>query len=244
MTADPTTATGSSMSRTKPPNFLNSKAMAWRGHRPPWSGLPPPMRSFRKSGHPPVRSGARFRCLTGGPIASAIPRQTWPRCQRRRRCPPPAAPVPVVVPSKIRAPCPMKMMIGMLRASALSALMRLSIRADRASYWPDAGSIEPSGSRRLIRILLEKRDQRRVDLVGALLLDPVAGAVDDELLFQAGQNPLHVSHAFGADQAGDDGILRSGNEQRRLMDLRALPGRGQFPVAVDIAVPVEPATKA
>src|SRR6202022_255680 len=28
------------------------------------------------------------------------------------------------------------------------------------------------------------------------------------------------------------------------MDLRALPRRGQFPVAVDVAVPVEPATKA
>src|ERR1019366_322372 len=28
------------------------------------------------------------------------------------------------------------------------------------------------------------------------------------------------------------------------MDLRALPGRGQFPVAVDVAVPVEPATEA
>src|SRR5258708_39893404 len=28
------------------------------------------------------------------------------------------------------------------------------------------------------------------------------------------------------------------------MDLRALPWRGQFPVAVDVAVPVEPATEA
>src|SRR6266576_7298411 len=27
------------------------------------------------------------------------------------------------------------------------------------------------------------------------------------------------------------------------MDLRALPGRGEFPVAVDVAVPVEPATE-
>src|SRR5260370_5422963 len=138
----------------------------------------------------------------------------------------------------------MKTMIGTRLTPGRSALMRRSIRADRAKCWPDAGSIEPARSRLLIRILSEKSNQGGVDLVGAFLLDPVASAVDDELLSQARQNPLHVSHAFGADQTGDDGILRSGNEQRRLMDLRTLPARGQFPVAVDVAIPAEPATKA
>ena len=119
--------------------------------------------------------------------------------------------------------------------------MRRSIRADRANCWPDAGFTE----RRLAAdAFLQKTDQGRVDLVGAFLLDPVAGAFDDELLPQVRQHPLHVGDALGADQTGDDGILRSRDEQRRLVDLRVLPRRGQFPVAVDVAIPVEPAAKA
>ena len=93
-------------------------------------------------------------------------------------------------------------------------------------------------------VVLEKGDQGCVDRVGAFLLNPVAGTADDELLSQVRQHPFHVGDALGADQAGDDGIVRSRNEQRRLMDLRALPRRGQFPVAVDVAVPVEPAAEA
>jgi hypothetical protein len=80
--------------------------------------------------------------------------------------------------------------------------MRRSIRGVPANCWPAAGSIKPHLLRQ--RILLEKSDQSGVDLDGAFLLDPVAGAVDDELLFQVRQNPLHVCDAFGTDQAGDD----------------------------------------
>lgn len=47
----------------------------------------------------------------------------------------------------------------------------------------------------------QKRYQGRVDLVGAFLLDPMPGAVDDELLLEVGQNPFHVGDALGADQA-------------------------------------------
>src|SRR3954451_9260452 len=83
-----------------------------------------------------------------------------------------------------------------------------------------------------------------MDLVSALLLNPVAGALDDQLAFQVRQNPLHVSDALGSDQPGDDGVLRSRNKERRLMDLRALPWRRQFPVAIDVAVPVQSATEA
>ena len=71
----------------------------------------------------------------------------------------------------------------------------------------------------------------------------MAGAVDDQPLFQVREHPFQFVDPLGADQAGDHGIMGSGDEQRRLMDLRALPGRGQFPVAVDIAVPVQPAAK-
>src|ERR1700755_2831530 len=112
-----------------------------------------------------------------------------------------------------------------------------SSRADRANCCPDAGSIEP---RQLAGVLLQKSNQCRIDLVGALLLDPVSRTFDDELLLEVRQHPLHVADAFGADQPGDDGILRSRNEQGWLADLRILPGRGQFPVAIEVAVPVEP----
>jgi len=38
--------------------------------------------------------------------------------------------------------------------------------------------------------------------------------------------------------------FRAGEEQRGLADLRILPGRGQLPVAVDVAVPVQAAAEA
>ena len=72
----------------------------------------------------------------------------------------------------------------------------------------------------------------------------MAGAIDDQLSLQVRQHPVQFVDALGSDKPGNDGIVRSGDEQRRLMDLGALPGRGQFPVAVDVAVPVEPAAKA
>src|SRR5471030_887777 len=72
----------------------------------------------------------------------------------------------------------------------------------------------------------------------------MTGAFDDQLSLQMRQHPLQLVDALGTDQSGDDGILRSRDEQRRLMDLRVLPRRGQFPVAVDVTVPVEPAAEA
>jgi hypothetical protein len=72
----------------------------------------------------------------------------------------------------------------------------------------------------------------------------VTGAVDDEFLLQVWQYALELVDALGADQARDNRVLRSRDEQRGLMDLRVLLRRGQFPVAVDVAVPVEPATEA
>jgi hypothetical protein len=68
---------------------------------------------------------------------------------------------------------------------------------DRANCWLAAGSIEPVFRGRNP----QKRYQGRVDLVGAFLLDPMPGAVDDELLLEVGQNPFHVGDALGADPA-------------------------------------------
>ena len=47
-----------------------------------------------------VRSGARFRCPRGGPIASAIRRQIRPRSTRPPKCPPPPACVRAAVARK------------------------------------------------------------------------------------------------------------------------------------------------
>ena len=71
----------------------------------------------------------------------------------------------------------------------------------------------------------------------------MAGPVENELLPQIRQHALHLVDQFGADQPGNDAILRSRDEQRWLVDLGALPRRGQFPIAVDVAIPVEPAAK-
>ena len=87
-------------------------------------------------------------------------------------------------------------------------------------------------------------DQGGIDLVGPLLLDPVTGPIENELLPQIRQHTLHLVDQFGADQPGNDAILRSRDEQRWLVDLRALPRRGQFPIAVDVAIPVQPAAEA
>ena len=72
----------------------------------------------------------------------------------------------------------------------------------------------------------------------------MTGPVENQLLPQVRQHALHLVDQLGADQPGNDAVLRSRDEQGGLVDLRALPRRGQFPVAVDVAVPVEPAAKA
>ena len=104
--------------------------------------------------------------------------------------------------SKIRAPCPMRTddrYTAPATSRPVSAYAR-SIRAARANCWPGAGFIEAQvtieASPAYRAILPQERDQRRVDLVGAFLLDPVAGAVDDEFLLQVRQNPLDVGDAL------------------------------------------------
>ena len=105
-----------------------------------------------------------------------------------------------------------------------------------------SGSRQENASNR--NLPLQELDQGGVDLVGPLLLDPVTGPIENELLPQIRQHALHLVDQLGADQPGNDAILRSRDEQRRLVDLRALPRRGQFPVAVDVAIPVQPAAEA
>ena len=74
------------------------------------------------------------------------------------------------------------------------------------------------------------------------MLNPVTGALDEDFL-HAGHCAAHVLDRAGAALARDDGIARAGDEQRGLADDRVLPRRSQFPVAIDVAIPVEPAAK-
>ena len=92
-------------------------------------------------------------------------------------------------------------------------------------------------------MLARKADQRGVHLIGPLLLDPVAGAFEDDLA-KVRHDALQFIERALAHRAGDHRVVRSGDEQRRLRDLRVLPRRGQLPVAVDVAIPVEAAAKA
>jgi hypothetical protein len=71
----------------------------------------------------------------------------------------------------------------------------------------------------------------------------VAGAVEDQLLLQIRQHTPQVLDLPGANQAGNDAVFRTGNEEVRLVDLRALPWGGQFPIAINVAIPVQPAAE-
>ncbi len=141
--------------------------------------------------------------------------------------------------SIIRARCPTRMIRATRRTSVQPTPMRRSIRAARAKSSPAAGSTEA----RLSCVCFEKSDQGGVDLAGAFLLHqwPAPSMISFRCSF--GSTRSSSWDALGADQAGDDGIVRSGDEHRGLMDLRAVPGRGQLPIAVDVAVPVETAAE-
>src|SRR5260221_14386638 len=77
------------------------------------------------------------------------------------------------------------------------------------------------------------------DLVGPLLLGPVAAAAEQDRLAQPrrdlAQPRQHLSHAGPA----DDEIPVPRDEQSGNGDRRVVPGCGELPVAVDVAVPVE-----
>ncbi len=76
----------------------------------------------------------------------------------------------------------------------------------RQQHQPDVGS------RALLRsafYVFQKLDQRGVDLIGALLLNPVTGAFDNQFAFQVRHHALHLGDAFAAENAGDDRILCS-----------------------------------
>ena len=88
----------------------------------------------------------------------------------------------------------------------------------------------------------QKLQQRGIDAFRPLLLNPVTGAFDDHFL-HAGHGAAHVLDRGGTALARDHRVARADDEQRGLTNRRVLPRRGQRPVAIDVAIPVEPAAK-
>src|SRR5690242_15948670 len=83
----------------------------------------------------------------------------------------------------------------------------------------------------------EELEQRRVDDVRRLLLHPVPGARDDDLGAQIVDPTLHR----GGRHELAHRVELAGEEERRLGDVTIGDRLGELPVAVDVAIPVEPA---
>jgi hypothetical protein len=73
-------------------------------------------------------------------------------------------------------------MIVLHPASGPPPPMRQLTRRAQANCWPPAGSTEPRKALLVGRIRFEKPYQSRVDLLSPLLLNPVAGALDNQPL--------------------------------------------------------------
>jgi hypothetical protein len=84
-------------------------------------------------------------------------------------------------------------------------------------------------------------DQQLIDLPGALLLDPVAAAGDQMLFVEIRDMAFEVLVPVGHHIDHDIAIAR--REHGRTDDLRAIEERRQFPIPIDVAVPVDAAAK-
>ena len=109
----------------------------------------------------------------------------------------------------------------------------------------DDGDVLGVGDRfevRAHRTLPEEVDQRLVDLVGPLLLGPVAAPLEDQRSVQLRQRRLERGDGRRPPDRGT--VAVTADEQRRHVD-RLPAERGEIlPVAVDVAVPVERTAKA
>ena len=103
----------------------------------------------------------------------------------------------------------------------------------------DARRLGPWSSRTLQA--LQKIDDRGVDLGRAFLLGPVAAARQHDRLAQLRHEFREVRQQLVHAGERYDEVAVAGDVQRRYIDGLAGERRRQLPVAVDVAVPVEPA---
>src|SRR5260370_24990439 len=94
----------------------------------------------------------------------------------------------------------------------------------------------------LLQILKEGED-RRVDFLGALLLYPVATAGQDDLL-KGGNSLMHPFDPLVHTRDLKAWILIAPEEEGWLRNVGSAVGGKEFPVAIDIAIPVQATAKA
>ena len=82
-------------------------------------------------------------------------------------------------------------------------------------------------------------DQRGVGELRAFLLQPVSGAGHQLEVPQVGDQRAQRGLQSGGVVGGDHRVAFAGEKQRGRGDLRAVPRRGERPVVVDVAVPVQ-----
>src|ERR1022692_1071957 len=89
---------------------------------------------------------------------------------------------------------------------------------------------------------LQKLDQYLVDLFGTLLLHPMPGTGDDHFLFQIRSE--RTRHLVPTGNHFAYHVMLAGGEHGGLAQLRAVEEGRQFPVAIEIAIPVDSAANA
>ncbi|CAM2152745.1 hypothetical protein PT2222_290061 [Paraburkholderia tropica] len=109
------------------------------------------------------------------------------------------------------------------------------------------GTTRPRPARALTELALhglaaQKIDQQRVDVGGTFLLDPVARLGQQHLAREA--RHVGFERFVGLRRHADHAVLLARDEQRRLLDARAVEERRECPVAIEIAIPVDGAAKA
>src|SRR5436309_9254614 len=90
----------------------------------------------------------------------------------------------------------------------------------------------------------EELQYGRVDVVGPLLLRPVAAAGEDQGLAELGNKLREVGDELVHAAEGEHEIAVARDVERGDGDHGARIGGEELPVAIDVAIPVEPATKA
>ena len=89
----------------------------------------------------------------------------------------------------------------------------------------------------------EKVDHRSIDFLRPLLLGPVAAAREHARPLEVRDELRQVENELVHTVKGDHQGPVSGNVERRDIDERSSKGSEEFPVAVDVAAPVQAPTK-
>ena len=90
--------------------------------------------------------------------------------------------------------------------------------------------------------MLEESEHRSIDLLSALRLYPVTAARKDDLA-EVGFGLLHAFDPSAHPRYLQDGVLVTPQEEGRLGNAGSTVSSEEFPVAINVAVPVEATAK-